>query len=108
MTVASQSGNLNGSRLEDYLMTPPTCRSANRTDTQTKWRTLPEPGELGRSYMPASARMNVADLGENDFGVLFPRETDLSCLAESRPCQTPSEGKEKKRPGWEYQPGRSG
>ena len=45
-----------------------TCRSANRADAQIKERTLSEPGELGRSPLPASARLNVADLGENGFG----------------------------------------
>ncbi len=108
MTVASQSGNLNGSRLEDYLMTPPTCRSANRTDTQTKWRTLPEPGELGRSSMLASARMNVADLGENDFGFSSREKKTSAAWPKPGPARHQARAKKKKRPGWEYQPGRSG
>jgi hypothetical protein len=45
-----------------------TCRSANRADAQIKGRTLSEPGELDRPPLPASVRLNVADLGGNGFG----------------------------------------
>ena len=45
-----------------------TCRLAKRADAQIKGRILSEPGELGRPPLPASAQLNVADLGENGFG----------------------------------------
>lgn len=51
--------------------------------------------------------MNVTDYSENGL-VLFQKENDLGCLIETKPIQPSNEGKEKKRPGWEYQPGRSG